>query len=53
MIFRKSNFSRFEDIIGIIQNVKTPILANRDLGFNVNTNGKTWKIIADNIMIRF
>lgn len=52
-MFRKSNLSRFEGIIGIIQNVKTFILANRDLGFNVSVNWKTWKIIAANIMIRF
>lgn len=32
---------------------KTPLLVNRDLGFNLNTTWKTWENIATKIMISF
>lgn len=52
-MFRKLNFPIFECIIRDIQNFKTSLLVNRDLGFNLSTNWKTWKIIATKILIRF
>lgn len=50
-MFRKLNFPIFESIIRVIQNFKAPLLVNRDLGFNLSTNWKTWKFIATKIMI--
>ena len=50
---QKIKFSQFESLIRVIQNFKAPLLVNRDLGFNLSTNWKTWKFIATKIMIRF
>ena len=50
---QKIKFPQFESIIRVIQNFKAPLLVNRDLGFNLSTNWKTWKFIATKIMIRF
>lgn len=47
-MFRKLNFPIFESIIRVIQNFKAPLLVNRDLGFNLSTNWKTWKFITAN-----
>ena len=47
---QKIKFSQFESIIRVIQNFKAPLLVNRDLGFNLSTNWKTWKFIATKIM---
>lgn len=49
----KLNSPIFECIVRVIQNFKAPSLVNRDLGFNLSTNWKPWKITATNIMIRF